>query len=57
MEMSRIKSLPKEPLEDWKKEIMEDVYIQEAIEIYSEQAFKEYNSYQLIKRFLLYYKN
>lgn len=55
--MSRIKSLPKEPLEDWKKEIMEDVYIQEAIEIYSEQAFKEYNSYQLIKRFLLYYKN
>jgi chromatin segregation and condensation protein Rec8/ScpA/Scc1 (kleisin family) len=41
MEMSRIKSLPKEEKEDWKKELDNNRYVQEAIEINREQAFAE----------------
>ena len=41
MEMSRIKTLPKEQKEDWKKELDNNRYVQEAIEINREQAFAE----------------
>ena len=41
MEMSRIKALPKEQKEDWKKELDSNRYVQEAIEINREQAFAE----------------
>ena len=41
MEMSRIKALPKEQQEDWKKELDNNRYVQEAIEINREQAFAE----------------
>jgi hypothetical protein len=41
MEMSRIKALPKEQKEDWKKELDNNRYVQEAIEINREQAFAE----------------
>jgi hypothetical protein len=41
MEMSRIKALPKEQKEDWKKELDNNKYVQDAIEINREQAFAE----------------
>ena len=41
MEMSRIKTLPKEQKEDWKKELDNNRYVQEAIEINRGQAFAE----------------
>jgi hypothetical protein len=41
MEMSRIKSLPKEQKEDWKKELDNNKYVQEAIEINREQGYAE----------------
>ncbi|MGA1545126.1 MAG: PD-(D/E)XK nuclease family transposase, partial [Saprospiraceae bacterium] len=41
MEMSRIKTLPGEKLEEWQQELMNNKYIQEAIEILAEQAVEE----------------
>ncbi|MEY2949996.1 MAG: hypothetical protein RLZZ248_1197, partial [Bacteroidota bacterium] len=41
MEMSRIKTLPGEKLEEWQQELMNNKYIQEAIEILAEQAAEE----------------
>jgi hypothetical protein len=41
MEMSRIKTLPKEQKEDWKKELDNNKYVQEAIEINREQGYAE----------------
>jgi ABC-type lipoprotein release transport system permease subunit len=41
MEMSRIKTLPKEQKEDWKKELDNNRYVQEAIEINREQGYAE----------------
>jgi hypothetical protein len=41
MEMSRIKTLPKEQKEDWKKELDNNKYVQEGIQILAEQAAVE----------------
>jgi pyruvoyl-dependent arginine decarboxylase (PvlArgDC) len=41
MEMSRIKSLPKEQKEDWKIELDNNKYVQEGIQILAEQAAVE----------------
>ena len=39
--MSRITTLPGEKLEEWQQELMNNKYIQEAIEILAEQAAEE----------------
>lgn len=41
MDMSRIKALPKEEKEDWKKELDNNRYVQEGIQILAEQAAVE----------------
>jgi hypothetical protein len=41
MEMSRIKTLPKEQKEDWKKELDNNRYVQEGIQILAKQAAAE----------------
>ena len=41
MEMSRIKALPKEQSEDWKKELDNNRYVQEGIQILAKQAAVE----------------
>ncbi|MEY2950225.1 MAG: hypothetical protein RLZZ248_1426 [Bacteroidota bacterium] len=47
--MSRINTLPKEQLEDWQQELMDNQYIQGAIKMAAEEAAKEAYNEGLIK--------